>query len=91
MNLRANSLILAVLNIAVLGLAYLTSLLRMESSTVGGVIAFLPMVTSPVLLLATVVYLPRDLMRRDTRWGALLALVLSVPCVIYVLSVSLDF
>jgi len=83
MKVRCGSLMLASLNLGLIALVYLCGMLHLEDSRLGGVVIFLPFVSTPVLLLATIVYLPRELVRRDTRPLALIALALSIPCVLF--------
>ena len=79
MRVPADSLMLASANLAAIGLAYLGGITGVPYFDFGSGLNDLLMLASPVLLLATVVYMPRDLMRRDTRLQGLAALVLSIP------------
>jgi ABC-type multidrug transport system permease subunit len=89
MKLPADSLILASANLVVTRLGYFSEMLHIENSVLGAILSYLPVVASPVLLLATIIYLPRDLWRRDTRLQGLLALLLSIPCILFLRSLEL--
>lgn len=81
MKALADSLTLASANTTALGLAYLGGMTGMPHFTFGSILNDLAMLASPVLLLATLVYLPRDLVRRYSRLQALAALGLSAAAV----------
>lgn len=83
----ADSLILASANLGVIGLVYLGKLTRITDFAFGSLAHALLVLASPVLLLATVIYLPRDLFRRGTRLEALIALVLLIPAGMFVYSI----
>ena len=93
MRMPADSVILASANLAVLALFYLIGLI---GSTVTGccllgvldiVLGFL---VCPFLLALTIAYAIRDLVRKGTRWQAVIALVVSIPIAIWFLSFRLD-
>lgn len=77
----ADSLLLASANLGVIGLVYLCKWLHVGNSEVGTILIYLLSLASSVLLLATAVYLPRDLFRRTKRLQAIVALLLSIPAV----------
>jgi hypothetical protein len=77
----ADSLLLALSNLGVIGLVYLCSVLHIGSTKLGTAVIYLLALASPVLLLATAIYLPRDLIRRVSRTQTIIALVLSIPAV----------
>lgn len=80
----ATSLILACLNLLLVGVARaLIYLNHLDAAIV------IEMVFLPVLLLATVVFILRDLIRPGTRLYALLAILLSVPGALLVSSIRL--
>ena len=85
----ADSLILACADLAVTGFGYVSDCLHIGNSFIGAIMTYMPILASPVLLLATVIYLPRDLVRRGTRLQALAAVVLSVPCILFLRSIEL--
>ena len=89
MRFPADSLILACANLAVTRCGYVSDFLHIGNSLVGTMMTYMPILASPVLLLATVIYLPRDLIRRGTRFQALAAVALSVPCVLFLRSIEL--
>lgn len=81
----ADSLLLACLNLGVIALAHLCGLVQIGNSKLGFTFIYVLALASPVLLLATVVYLPRDLMRRASRIQALIGLLLSIAAIKFVI------
>jgi hypothetical protein len=85
----AISVVLASLNLLLIGLYFLASWKHVGCCDFGtpGNVVLLAIV--PVVLLACVIFIVRDLIRPPTRLQALLALVLSIPSVIMVSSIHL--
>jgi len=77
----ADSLLLAATNLVVIGLVYLCVMSHVGSTQFGFIFICLLTLASPVLLLATVIYLPRDLYRRPSRLQGIIALVMAIPAI----------
>ena len=89
MRMPAGSLMLASANLAVVGVTRLMELTHIGCCTLGGPANVLGMLVSPILLFFTVGYAVRDVFRRGTRLQAFLALVLSIPSGMLLLSIRL--
>ena len=87
MGMLADSAILASANLAVILVTGLMRLTHVGCCSLGQPASILVLVVSPVLLLFTLGYSVRDLVRRRTRLQAVIALVLSVPSVMLLLSI----
>jgi hypothetical protein len=85
----AISVFLACLNLLVIGLYFLGSWTHTGCCSLGSPANVLIMVVAPVVLLASVFFIVRDLLRPLTRRQAVLALALSVPSAIMVFSIRL--
>jgi hypothetical protein len=86
MRIRADSLKLSSASLSAIGLAYMAAMVRVPHLSFGSVLNDLLVLACPVLLLATVVYLPRDLFRRSTRVQGIAALALLVPAVMLLIT-----
>ena len=85
----AISVIFAVLNLVLTGLYFLASWRKVACCGWGSPGNVLLLAVVPVVLLASLVFIVRDLIRPPTRLQAILALVLSVPSAIMVFSIRL--
>lgn len=83
------SLILAVLNLVLIGLYFVASWRNVACCGWGSAGNILLLAFVPVVLLASFVFIVRDLIRPSTRVQAILALVLSVPSAVMVFSIRL--
>ena len=89
MKKMAISVVLACLNLLLIGLSFLGRWTHIGCCSLGSPANVLAMVVIPVVLLASLVFVVRDLIRPPTRLQALLALVLSIPSAILVLSIHM--
>ena len=85
----AISVVLACLNLLVIGLYFLGRWTHIGCCSLGSPANVLAMAVAPVVLLASLVFIVRDLIRPPTRLQAILALVLSVPSALLVLSIRM--
>jgi hypothetical protein len=85
----AISVVLACLNLLLIGLSFLGRWTHVGCCSLGSPANILAMTVVPVVLLASLVFLVRDLIRPPTRLQALFALVLSIPSAILVFSTHL--
>jgi hypothetical protein len=85
----AISVILASLNLLLIGFYFLASWKRVGCCGWGSPGNIILLAVVPVVLLASLVFIVRDLIRPPTRLQAILALVLSVPSAIMVFSIRL--
>jgi hypothetical protein len=85
----ALSVILACLNLLLIGLYFLGSWKHVGCCDWGSPGNIILLAVVPVVLLASLVFIVRDLIRATTRLQAILALVLSVPSAIMVFSIHL--
>ena len=85
----AISVILASLNLLLVGLYFLGSWTRVACCDWGSPGNVLLLAVVPVVLLASVFFVVRDLIRPGTRWQAIAALVLCAPSVWLVSSIRL--
>jgi hypothetical protein len=85
----AISVVLASLNLLVIGLYFLGSRTHVGCCSLGSPANILIMAVAPVVLLASLIFIVRDLIRPPTRLQAILALVLSVPSAVMVFSIHL--
>jgi hypothetical protein len=85
----AISVILASLNLLLIGVYFLASWRKVGCCGWGSPGNILLLAVVPVVLLASVIFIVRDLIRPPTRLQAILALVLSVPSALMVFSVHL--
>jgi len=85
----AISVVLACLNLLVIGLYFLGSRTRIGCCSFGSPANILIMAVAPVVLLASLIFIVRDLIRPPTRLQAILALVLSIPSAVMVFSIHL--
>jgi hypothetical protein len=83
------SVVLACLNLLVIGLYFLARWTHVGCCSLGSPANVLIMAVAPVVLLASVIFTVRDLIRPPTRLQAILALVLSVPAAVMVFSIRL--
>lgn len=83
MRVPADSLILAFANLVAIGLVYLGGMTHISYFDFGSILNDLFALSSPLLLLATIVYAPRDIIRRQTRLQGFAAIALSIPCVLF--------
>jgi hypothetical protein len=86
----AISVILASLNLLLIGLYFLASWRKIGCCGWGSPGNILLLAVVPVVLLASLVFVIRDLIRPPTRLQAILALVLLVPSAIMVFSIRLS-
>ena len=75
----ANSVLLALGNVVLIALLYLGQWGHIRYGSLENLVGVLPIVVVPFLVLVTLIFAARDLLRPQTRWQAVLALVLSVP------------
>jgi hypothetical protein len=85
----AISVILASLNLLLIGLYFLASWRRVGCCGWGTPGNIILLAVVPVVLLASLIFVVRDLIRPPTRLQAILALVLSVPSAVMVFSIHL--
>ncbi len=85
----ADSVILATINLALVGLAFLGRFTHVGCCSIGSPANILAMVFVPILLVVSVFFFVRDLIRPPTRLQAGLALVLSIPSAVLVFSTHL--
>lgn len=85
----ADSLILALANLAIVGAARLLWLTHIGCCMLGSPANVLEWIVSPILLFFTVGYSLRDLFRQSSRLQAIFALVLSIPGGMLLLSIKL--
>lgn len=85
----AISVILAALNLLLIGVYFLASWRKVGCCGWGSPGNIILLAVVPVVLLASVIFIVRDLIRPPTRLQAILALVLSVPSAVMVFSIHL--
>ena len=83
----ADSVILASADLILTGLAYMGVWLRIGCCSLGSPASVLGMVVVPVVLLISLFFVVRDLIRPHTRVQGIVALVLLIPSVMAVLSI----
>ena len=79
MKLPADSLILALANLGLVGLTRLAEVTHIGCCTLGGPANVIATIIVPTELVLSLFFLVRDLIRPSTRWQALIAAVLFVP------------
>ena len=83
------SVVLACLNLLLIGLYFLGSWKHVGCCDLGSPGNIILLAVVPVVLLASLVFIVKDLIRATTRLQAILALVLSVPSAVMVFSIHL--
>ena len=89
MNKFAMSLVLSLLNIPLLGIYFIANWLRFACCQWGSPANVILLAIVPVVLVASIVFIVRDLMRPPSRVKAVIALALAIPIAIFVLSLRL--
>jgi hypothetical protein len=88
MKMPADSVIVASVNILLIGICFLARMTQIGCCMLGSPANVLATVVVPILLLVSVFFVARDLIRPQTRLQAALALALSIPSAILTFSIK---
>ncbi len=83
----ADSIILSIINLALLGLAWVGKLTHVGCCSIGQPAGILVLVIVPIVLLLTFVSIVKDVIRASTRVQAIFALLLSIPVGVMIFSI----